>query len=122
MELTDKEREELQEKQLEITTQYTQKPEEDALDNTGDGTGDNGNTTGENTSGENNTGEPGGDGQTGEPAWKSYPIDPATGYRVNPETGEKMDPDTGDPAEGNLESVGADVPANPAIQNPDTVQ
>lgn len=121
-ELTDKEREELQEKQLEITTQYTQKPEEDALDNTGDGTGDNGNTTGENTSGENNTGEPGGDGQTGEPAWKSYPIDPATGYRVNPETGEKMDPDTGDPAEGNLESVGADVPANPAIQNPDTVQ
>lgn len=126
-ELTDKEREELQAKQLEITTQYTQKPEEDALENTGDGTGNNGDTTegnapGENTTGENTPGDPNSEGQTGEPEWKNYPIDPATGYRVNPETGEKMDPDTGDPAEGNLESVGADVPANPAIQNPDAAQ
>lgn len=111
-ELSEKEVQELAEKQLEITNQYTQKPEDEALEGeTGEGNAD-GEGSAEGTDTE------GGENAPAEPEWKSYPIDPATGYRVHPETGEKMDPDTGDPIDGNLESMGSDLPVNPAIQNP----
>lgn len=80
-ELSEKEIQELNELQLEITTQYTQKPEEDALENLeGEGT-------------------EGGEIQEGEEGYqapyKSFPIDPATGNFVNPTTGDLIDPDTG---------------------------
>lgn len=115
-ELSEKEVQELAEKKLEITNQYTQKPEEEALED----------LEGDNPEGENGDGESGnsdndtedGESAPAEPEWMSYPIDPATGYRVNPETGEKMDADTGDPVDGDLEPMGEDVPVNPAIQNP----
>lgn len=110
-ELSEKEIQELAEKQLEITNQYTQKPEDDALEN----------LDGDNSEGENEKGDvtEGGETTSTDPEWKNYPIDPATGYRVDPVTGEKMDPDTGDPIDGDLESMGNDVPVNPAIQNQD---
>lgn len=112
-ELSEEEVQELQDRQLEITSQYTQKPEEDALEQLenedGDGSGEEGSGEGENDD------EPAAD----EPAWKNYPIDPETGYRVNPETGEQMDPDTGDPVSGDLEPMGSDVPVNPDIRNPE---
>ncbi len=115
-ELSEKERKELEEKQLEITNMYTQKPEEDALDNlegAEDGSGESG--TGENGAGEN------GDGSgANEPAWKNFPVDPATGYRVDPATGAKYDADTGDPIEGGADALGTDIPVNPGILDPQT--
>lgn len=109
-ELSEDEIAELEERQLEITNMYTQKPEEDAIDQLeGDGSGP---ENGEGTEGE------GSEGNTSQPAWMSYPVDPVTGYRVNPETGEELDPDTGDPVSGNFEAMGSDLPANPAIVNP----
>ncbi|MBO5337609.1 MAG: penicillin-binding protein 2 [Lachnospiraceae bacterium] len=80
-ELSEKEIQELNELQLEITTQYTQKPEEDALENLeGEGT----------EGGETQEGEEG-----YQAPYKSFPIDPATGNFVNPTTGDLIDPDTG---------------------------
>lgn len=38
--------------------------------------------------------------QEKDPAWKSFPIDSQTGYRKDPNTGELLDPDTGDPVNG----------------------
>lgn len=35
-----------------------------------------------------------------EPVWKSFPVDPATGYLKDPNTGELLDPETGDPING----------------------
>lgn len=126
-ELSEKEIAELQEKQLEITNQYTQKPEDDALENLGGGE----NGTGEGTQGGTEGGTPGGGNGTeggtdiqnnGPNAWKNFPIDPETGYRVNPETGDKLDPETGDPVGGNLKYIEDDVPVNPALQNPPPVE
>ena len=38
--------------------------------------------------------------QEKDPAWKSFPKDPSTGYLKDPNTGELLDPDTGDPISG----------------------
>lgn len=102
-ELSEKEIQELNERQLAITTQY-------------------GNPTGEPEAGEgeNGGGNEGGDvPQTPDtqPAWMSFPVEEGTGYRVDPDTGEKYDPVTGDPISGN-NSPSADVPVNPLIMNP----
>lgn len=99
-ELSEKEIQELNEKQLEITTQYTKKPEDEALEGTEEGTEDEGNQV--------------------EPIWKSYPIQEGTGYRVNPETGEVLDAETGDAINGSYQPLDADVPVNPNISNPQT--
>lgn len=112
-ELSEAEIEELNQKKLEITNMYTQKPEEDALENQeGQGSQDtqteSGSTTGMIT-------DPTGETGLNVPAWKSYPIDPATGYRVNPANGEKFDADTGEAINGNMEFLGTDVPTNPSI-------
>ena len=40
------------------------------------------------------------------PPWKSFPVDPATGYLKDPETGELLDPDTGDPIHGGYHPLG----------------
>ncbi|MDE5892138.1 MAG: hypothetical protein K2H45_04340 [Acetatifactor sp.] len=79
-ELSETEVRELQERQLAITNQYTQTPENEDL---------------EDIQGQEPepTTEP---GYTARPAWMDFPIDPATGHRVDPDTNEHYDPDTGD--------------------------
>lgn len=84
-ELSEKELEELEARQLAITHQYGKTPEEDDLDQWGVGEG--------NGQGEN-AGENAGDENL--PSWMSFPIDPETGYRVDPATGNLLDAQTGD--------------------------
>ena len=113
-ELSEKEQKELEEKQIEITNMYSQKPEEDALEELEDSEGEgveNGDGNDEETSGSDTSGEP---------AWKSFPIDDATGYRIDPATGAKYDADTGDPIEGRVDALGSDIPTNPNIVEPQT--
>lgn len=86
-ELSEEEVEELEARQLAITHQYGKTPEQDDLEQSGDGDGQ-GHGTGE------------GAGESAEdenqPAWMSFPIDPETGYRVDPATGNLLDAETGD--------------------------
>lgn len=101
-ELSEKEVEELNERQLAITTQYGQ-PEE---------------TSEEETEGETESGAEGENGEEGEvqPVWKSFPIDPTTGYAVNPDTGEFVDPETGWVIGGSmLDGIGAAGNQTPAV-------
>lgn len=103
-ELSDEERKELEDRKIEITTQYTQTPEEENLDQLqGDGQPE----------------DPAGTGNVPadtEPPWKSFPVDPATGYYVDPETGEKYDPKTGLSIDGSESVVDPNIPVNPGIQ------
>jgi len=82
--LSDAEIRELEERQLEITTQYGQSQEEQTQDlpeeETGEGMAE--------------------DPQAGNPPWMSFPKDPETGHLVDPQTGEHLDPETGDPITG----------------------
>ena len=96
-ELSEKEIEELEALKLEITTQYTKTPEEDALDQ------EEGDQTGEGS-------------QSPPLRWMTYPIDPATGYRVDPDTGMKYDAQTGLPIEGGESVPDPEIPVNPNIQ------
>ena len=111
-ELSEEEIAELNEKQLEITTQYTQTPEEDALEDAQDG-----------ESGEENPQDGTAEGENGEePVWMSYPVDPETGYRVNPETGQKIDEETGEVIDPDESALGTDGPVNENLINPDSSQ
>lgn len=88
-ELSDAEREELEALQIEIMTPVITE-EEEAVEG----------EEGENESGENEEGNPEGTGSEEEEntyveVWKSFPIDPATGYAIDPNTGNYVDPDTG---------------------------
>ena len=116
-ELSDDERKELEEKQLEITNMYTRKPEDDALENLEGDSANEGENIGEPT-GEEGTGEGGSEEDLQQPKWMSFPVDPGTGYRVDPETGKKYDADTGDAIEEGLDAMGSDIPSNPNIVNP----
>lgn len=109
-ELSESEKAELEAKQLEITTMYTQSPEEDALEDAGTEGGDDNNGDGE--------GSEEGTGTSNRDIWMSYPIDPATGNRVNPTTGQHLDPDTGVPVENNFNAMGRDIPVNENLINP----
>lgn len=96
-ELSDKEREELAALQIEIMTPpEPQEPE-------GEGT-EGENPEGESTAGAAGTGtageapsgeEPAGEETPPNEIWKTFPIDPATGYAKDPNTGEYVDPETG---------------------------
>ena len=97
-ELSDTEREELAALNLEITTQYGQQ---------------NPDTTPEEGDGETQPGQPA-EGEE-QPAWMSYPVDPATGYRIDPETGYKYDALEGFLVEGDESVMGEDGPVNPNI-------
>ena len=81
-ELSDSEREELEALQIEIRTAPAAEEEaEEGGDTTEEGTGEeNGEDTG--TEGEEETEK--------EEVWKSFPIDPATGYAVDPNTGDMV--------------------------------
>ena len=97
-ELSDTEREELAALNLEITTQYGQQ---------------NPATPPEEGDGETQPEQPA-EGEE-QPAWMSYPVDPATGYRVDPETGYKYDAQEGFLVEGDENVMGEDGPVNPNI-------
>lgn len=90
-ELSESEIAELDALQLEITTQYAKKPEDEALE-------DNPEEEGED---ENKYLNP--DGTM--PVWMTFPLDPATGYRVDPSTGDKYDAKAGFLVEGSSISV-----------------
>ena len=80
-ELSEKEIQELAEKQIEITNQYTQKPEDGEDQNNGDGTGD-GQTGDDQTGSGDGTGDAqGGDNTTPSEDWRNYPVDP--GHRLS---------------------------------------
>lgn len=128
-ELSEAEVQELAEKQLEITTQYTQKPEDEALDNLEGqnpegGNGQNANSGNENPEGGDGQGSENGEPGEGdkEPEWKSYPIDPETGYRVNPETGEQLDAETGEVIGGGDAAMGSDGPVNDKLIEQSDIQ
>ncbi len=97
-ELSEAEKKELEERQLEITNMYSHTPEEEALDHLE----------------QEGEGESQPQGTSTAPEWTTYPIDPATGHRVSPTTGEHFDAETGEPVEG-LGSVMENVPASPNI-------
>lgn len=82
-ELSEAETKELADKQLEITTMYSQMSE----------------TVSGNESEEEESPE---DTSKLNMPWKEFPIDPTTGYAVNPVTGEQVDPDTGDSVESSF--------------------
>ncbi|MDE7286557.1 MAG: cell division protein FtsI, partial [Lachnospiraceae bacterium] len=89
--LSDKEIEELEALQIEIMTPpVSEEPEgeEGGEGSSPDGTAGEGNPEASNEDGE-------GEGTSPNEIWKTFPIDPATGYAVNPNTGEYVDPDTG---------------------------
>lgn len=95
--LTAEEEQELAALHLEITSQYTARPEDEALG------GQQGITQ--------NTVDP-----ENQPVWMTFPIDPETGYRVDPETGDLYEESTGLAVNG-IESVpDPSIPVNPNIQ------
>lgn len=108
-ELSDKEREELEALQIEImtppVTEQGQEPE-----------GEEGTQEGENPDETTEEGEGGEDVQTpAEPVWKSFPIDPETGYAVDPSTGAFVDPVTGAVLGGSFEGgMSAEPEASPS--------
>ncbi|MCM1144817.1 MAG: penicillin-binding transpeptidase domain-containing protein [Blautia sp.] len=95
-ELTDKEREELEEMKLQITT--PQEEEGETAEGT-EGTGETGEGEGTEGTGENGEGTGEGSETPAEPVdtqvWKTFPKDPESGYLKDPDTGDLIDPDTG---------------------------
>ena len=91
-ELSDKEREELKELEQQLT--IPQGSQED-----GQGAeGENGEENPDATEGEEENGtetEEGSEGGTHTDIWKTFPLDPETGYLKDPETGDLVDPQTG---------------------------
>lgn len=87
-ELSEAEIRELEERQLAITNQYTQMPEEEDLDNM---------QPQEPAPTQTPTAE--------RPAWMDFPVDPSTGHRVDPATGEHYDPNTGDAIGGSWQPL-----------------
>lgn len=115
-ELSDKERQELEELQIEITTP-TQGQEGDVQ------------SEGSETPSDENNPEPSPQ-PVREEIWKTFEIDPATGYAVDPNTGAYVDPVTGasigytmaetaKPAEGNGTTENTENPDNPEDNNSD---
>lgn len=87
-ELSETEEEELRALQIEIMTPVTTQEEENPDTEEGDEEGE----------GEGDGKEDGAEGDTQEPyneIWKTFPIDPETGYAVDPNTGDYVDPVTG---------------------------
>ena len=100
-ELTDTEIAELDALKLEITNQYTKKPEDEALEN----------EDAEEDTEVDYSQYLNADGT--QPAWLSFPIDAATGYRVDPNTGDKYDAKAGFLVEGGSGQIlDPDMPVN----------
>ncbi len=97
-ELSDEERAELEEMQLQITMQ--QNVVEEGVEGSEDGSTEGTQENGENSEGENDTGEASGEEESSEETvdtdrWKEFPVDPETGYLKDPATGNLVDPETG---------------------------
>ncbi|TCL60080.1 stage V sporulation protein D (sporulation-specific penicillin-binding protein) [Kineothrix alysoides] len=95
-ELSDDERAELEALQIEITTPVApETTDEDSQ--TADGA--QGDASGGTSGAEDGTGKAqaqnGEEGNDYTEVWKTFPIDPQTGYAIDPETGELVDPETG---------------------------
>lgn len=97
-ELSEAEIAELEALQLEITTQYTQKPEDVGLED-GETEKGNGNQAGGTS-----------------PQWMSFPVDPESGYRVDPNTGDQYDAQTGVLIGSGETAMGSEIPVNPNIE------
>ena len=102
-ELTDAEREELEQLQIQIRTPEQDTQEEPQVDEEGNPI-ENPEDAENPDDAEEETTESGQDGQTEDEAdrdiWKTFPIDPATGYAVDPATGNVYDPETGAQVDG----------------------
>ncbi|MDE6212168.1 MAG: cell division protein FtsI, partial [Lachnospiraceae bacterium] len=96
-ELSDKEREELEELQIQIRTPQTAEDETEVeLDEEGnpiepEKAGETGESSEEEEGAEDSPEENQGPDET----WKSFPMDPETGYLVDPDTGNYLDPQLG---------------------------
>mgnify|MGYP002672143826 FL=1 len=93
-ELSDEERAELEELQIQIRTPQTEETEEE-VDEEGNPieNPDGEDTTEEEIDNPDEAGEEGTEANT--EVWKSFPVDPETGYLVDPSTGDLIDPDMG---------------------------
>ncbi len=95
-ELSDDERAELEALQIEITTpvapETTDEDGQTAESTEGDASGE---TTGEEAAAGGTQAQEGEEENTYTEVWKTFPIDPQTGYAVDPDTGELVDPETG---------------------------
>ena len=102
-ELTDAEREELEQLQIQIRTPEQDTQEEPQVDEEGNPI-ENPEDAENPDNAEEETTEGGQDEQTEDGAdrdiWKTFPIDPATGYAVDPATGNVYDPETGAQVDG----------------------
>ena len=102
-ELTDAEREELEQLQIQIRTPEQDTQEEPQVDEEGNPI-ENPEDAENPDDAEEETTESGQDEQTEDEAdrdiWKTFPIDPATGYAVDPATGNVYDPETGAQVDG----------------------
>ncbi len=88
-ELSDTERTELEQLQIEIRTpEVTEEVQPEDGDATTTENGDTGGETGDGT-------DPDTESDVPKEPWKDFPIDPVTGYAVDPNTGEYVDPVTG---------------------------
>lgn len=101
-ELSEKEIAELNELQLEITTP---KQTEEDMEETDENTEENADTQNdENGDSAENSDEAEDEGEHTQ-VWKTFEIDPDTGYAIDPDTGAFVDPDTGVTVGGTFESV-----------------
>lgn len=102
-ELTDAEREELEQLQIQIRTPEQDTQEEPQVDEEGNPI-ENPEDAENPDDAEEETTEGGQDEQTEDETdrdiWKTFPIDPATGYAVDPATGNVYDPETGAQVDG----------------------
>lgn len=124
-ELSDKEREELEE--LEIQIRMPQGTEEEpALDEDGNPIDPEGTADGENGGEEEAGGEEGAETPLPDESWKSFPMDPATGYLVDPNTGAYVDPELGTVMGGGSllgESEETETPGEPPSEDePETTE
>ena len=118
-ELSEKELEELEELKIQI---YRQPENEDTDDeNTAEGDENIGTENGEDTEGEGDLPEDNMDHDV----WKTFPIDPETGYAKDPDTGNLFDPDTGAQVSGGSVidgEEGGNVPPEDDTDTSDTAQ
>ena len=120
-ELSEEEIAELNERQIAITTQYTQQESEEETEGETE-------TEAESAEGESAAeGESGAEGAEEEEStekriWTTFPIDPTTGYAVDPDTGEFVDPVTGAliGGESMLDNTGAAGTQTPAESKEET--
>ncbi|MCR4587972.1 MAG: cell division protein FtsI [Lachnospiraceae bacterium] len=99
-ELSEKEIAELEQLQIDLQTEYTQVVSENDPETVSgnEGAEDGSAGDGETTTTAEGADTASGDGtaaESSEPVWKSFEIDPETGYAIDPNTGDLVDPETG---------------------------